>query len=98
MTKEEAKEIFLNRGSVNGVFDGDKWRESCVVISDWLKQESNALQFAKWVATEIFDENWECNNGAFAELACRKLAKLGIVIRTGDEWELIEPNESEERK
>lgn len=44
MTREEAKEIFLNRGFVNGIFDGDKWRESCVVISDWLKQESKALE------------------------------------------------------
>jgi hypothetical protein len=39
MTREEAKEIFLNRGFVNGLFDGDKWRESVVVISKWLEQE-----------------------------------------------------------
>ena len=36
-------------------------------------------QFAKWVATEIFDDMWEYNKDAFAEIACRKLAKLGIV-------------------
>jgi hypothetical protein len=54
------------------------------------------LKFAEWVAEEIFDENWELNKDAFAELACRKLSKLGIVIRMGDEWELIEPKESEE--
>lgn len=53
-------------------------------------------QFAKWVATEIFDENWEYNKDAFAEIACRKLAKLGIVRAKGDEWELIEPQESED--
>lgn len=28
MTIEEAKEVFINRGFVNGIFDGDKWRES----------------------------------------------------------------------
>lgn len=39
MTNEEAKEIFLNRGYVNGIYDGDKWRESVVVISKWLEQE-----------------------------------------------------------
>jgi hypothetical protein len=39
MTNEEAKEIFLNRGFVNGLFDGDKWRQSIVVISKWLEQE-----------------------------------------------------------
>lgn len=54
------------------------------------EQELKTEQFARWVAREIFDENWEYNKEAFAELACRKLAKLGIVIRMGDEWELIE--------
>lgn len=43
MTREEAKEIFLNRGyiKVEGgtIFDGDKWREACSVISKWLEQE-----------------------------------------------------------
>lgn len=53
-------------------------------------------QFAKWVAREIFDDEWEYNKDAFAELACRKLAKLGIVRANGDEWELVEPQESEE--
>ena len=47
-------------------------------------------QFAKWVATEIFDDMWEYNKDAFAEIACRKLAKLGIVIRMGDEWVLVD--------
>lgn len=51
--------------------------------------------FAKWVAEEIFDENWEYNKDAFEELACRKLAKLGIVRAKGDEWELVKPQESE---
>ena len=52
--------------------------------------------FANWVAEEIFDENWEYNKDAFAELACRKLTKLGIVRANGDEWESVEPQESEE--
>lgn len=39
MELSEAKEIFLNRGFVNGIFDGDKWRQSIVVISEWLEQE-----------------------------------------------------------
>lgn len=74
-------------------------------LAEWLKdykrlkeQEPKMEQFAKWVATEIFDDDWEYNKESFAELACRKLAKLGMVIRMGDEWELIEPQESEEKK
>ena len=43
MTREEAKTIFLNRGYIEldggSYFDGNKWRESIVVISKWLKQE-----------------------------------------------------------
>lgn len=52
--------------------------------------------FVLWVATEIFDDMWEYNKDAFAEIACRKLAELGIVRAKGDEWELVEPQESEE--
>lgn len=43
MTHEEAKQIFLSRGyvEVDGgtIYDADKWRESCHVISEWLEQE-----------------------------------------------------------
>jgi len=43
MTREEAKEIFLNRGyiKVEGgtIYDANKWREACSVISKWLEQE-----------------------------------------------------------
>lgn len=39
MTREEAKQVFLDRGFVNGIFDGDKWRQSIVIISKWLEQE-----------------------------------------------------------
>ena len=43
MTREEAKEIFLNRGyeQVDGgsIYNPDKWRESVIVISDWLRQD-----------------------------------------------------------
>ena len=60
-----------------------------------LEQESKMEQFAKWVAEEIFDDMWEYNKDSFAEIACRKLAKLGIVRAKGDEWELVEPQESE---
>lgn len=44
MTFNEAKDVFLNRGYVEveggQIFDGDKWRQCIVVISEWLKQES----------------------------------------------------------
>ena len=43
MTIDEAKAVFLNRGYVEveggTIYDADKWRESCRVISEWLEQE-----------------------------------------------------------
>ena len=60
-----------------------------------LNQSPKMEQFAKWVATEIFDDMWEYNKDSFAEIACRKLAKLGIVRAKGDEWELVESEASE---
>ena len=68
-------------------------------LAEWLKDYKRLLEqkpydFAKWVATEIFDDMWEYNKDAFAEIACRKLAELGIVRAKGDEWELIESKES----
>ena len=43
MTREEAKTVFLNRGYVEveggTIYDANKWRESCRVISEWLEQE-----------------------------------------------------------
>lgn len=59
-------------------------------------QEPKTEQFAKWVATEIFSDMWEYNKDAFAEIACRKLTELGIVRAKGDEWELVDPQESSE--
>lgn len=46
--------------------------------------------FCYFVANEIFDENWEFNNDAFAEIACRKLVKLGIVELIDGEYQLKE--------
>ena len=43
MTREEAKQVFLSRGYVEveggTIYSPDKWREACVVISEWLEQE-----------------------------------------------------------
>ena len=50
-----------------------------------------ALDFARWVAEEIMDEElWELNSSAFPEIACRKLEKLGIVKSNDGCWEVSE--------
>ena len=84
--------------------DGEHFTEPCMVVDvediqklSPVKQEPKTEQFAKWVATEIFDE-WEYNKDSFAEIACRKLAKLGIVRAKGDEWELVDPQERSDKE
>ena len=45
------------------------------------------MEFAEFVAQEVMDNNFEDNAGAFAELACRRLWRLGIIERDGDYWQ-----------
>ena len=108
MTESEAKKYMLiekecinrdcNRDCANCdiVQDIEDLNNAYDVAINALEQEPKMEQFAKWVATEIFDDMWKYNKDSFAEIACRKLAKLGIVRAKGDEWELVEPQESEE--
>ena len=92
MTREEA--IKRVKGYLSDCLPADCYEEVEEVI-EAIEQEPKMEQFAKWVAAEIFDDMWEYNKDSFAEIACRKLAKLGIVRAKGDEWELVEPQESE---
>lgn len=100
MTREELKEhcekqIRISKIMARGKEPSDKIYEEHKMILELLERELNTEQFAKWVATEIFGDMWEYNKDAFTEIACRKLAKLGIVRANGDEWELVEPQKSE---
>lgn len=67
-----------------------------------------SLEFAEWVAEEIFSEDWEFNEeiinnigkdlinfvkDSFAEVACRKLEKAGIVKLIDGYWALVESEE-----
>lgn len=71
----------------------DFLKYECDIRDDALKRVRSLEKFAEWVTSEIFDEMWEYNKDAFAEIACRKLEKLGIVRANGDVWELVEPQE-----
>ena len=44
--------------------------------------------FAEWVASEIFSDDWEFNKNSFEEIACRKLVKLGIVEEVDGQYRL----------
>lgn len=43
-------------------------------------------KFARFVAKQVMDTEFE--DGVFAELACRKLERLGFVHAVGTEWVL----------
>jgi hypothetical protein len=99
MTREDidriASEYFNDKESeheMDEVFDlAKKALEKQMQARHW-------KDFALWVATEIFDDMWEYNYDGFTEIACRKLAKLGIVVRMGDEWVLVELQERSDKE
>ena len=98
ISRQAAIDIIAETDITNGeepVFTGRQVQALLKDLPSVNPQEPKTGQFAKWVATEIFDDMWEYNKDAFAEIACRKLAKLGIVRANGDKWELVEPQESE---
>ena len=70
--------------------------EICLSDDD-LEHYQNGIDKAIVIVKQggIFDDMWEYNKDSFAEIACRKLAKLGIVRAKGDEWELVESEASE---
>ena len=48
-------------------------------VEDNGRPQGKWIEFAHWVAKEVLDDYFEENSGAFAEIACRKLVKLGLV-------------------
>ena len=95
MKESEAIELIENDLKLHSKDLSSKYKNGLRMAIKALEQSPNTEQFAKWVATEIFDDMWEYNKDSFAEIACRKLAKLGIVRAKGDEWELVESEASE---
>ena len=51
-----------------------------------MAKKKELQDFAEWVAEFIFENDWELNSYAFAELACRRLNKLGIVAKADGNW------------
>ena len=49
------------------------------VIAENARPQGEWEVFARWVAKEVLDDYFEESSGAFAEIACRKLVKLGLV-------------------
>lgn len=52
--------------------------------------EKTAENFSRWLVEQIFFKN--IDDDLFIELACRKLADLGLIEKTADEWIYKEDN------
>ena len=62
-------------------------------IEDMTPIEAEPFEaFAHWLASEVCNEGFEkmWSLGAFAEVACRKLCKLGLVRKDGEYWKMDE--------
>ena len=78
--------IALQRDIHNARLCGHQIDQYKVAIATMHKYQQ-LEEFARWVAEEIIDEDmWEFNYLSFAELACRKLVKLGIMQESNGEY------------
>lgn len=69
------------------------YRYLCDGIEDCETVEAEPFKaFAHWLASEVCNEGFEkmWSLGAFAEVACRKLCKLGLVRKDGEYWKMDE--------
>ena len=79
MTREEAKEVFINRGYVNvkggTIFDGDKWRQSVEVITEWLKEQPCEEAISRQAVIDAIAANciWENEYQSRMKKAVEKL-------------------------
>ena len=55
-------------------------------LAFWLTELKELRNFAKFITNYVLDDDFEDSSGAFAEIACRKLVKLGYVKLDGDTY------------
>lgn len=83
MTIDESIEVIKEHLRILNVDKGIEFRkevEALEMALDTMHKYKQLEGFANWVAVEVIDEElWTYNHLAFAELACRKLVKLGIM-------------------
>ncbi len=91
---EELKKAVLRLEDESGLYDElptfyireVKVDQICPLIEVPAPLAFELYEFAKFVAKEVCREDFEDGAGAFAEIVCRKLNKLGIVEKTDDLW------------
>ena len=68
--------------------EGVLYTETSIDVAiDTMRKYQQLEDFARWVATEVIDEElWTYNHLSFTELACRKLVQLGIMQESDGEY------------
>ena len=83
MTIDECIEIWTHPTK----YFPSKREEALYFVKDTMRKYQQLEDFARWVATEVIDEEmWTYNHLAFAELACRKLVQLKIMQESDGEY------------
>ena len=89
MTIEEAISHLYTYSSTmgSGQTTQEQHEDSKRVAIETMRKYQQLEDFARWVATEVIDEEmWAYNYLAFTELACRKLVQLGIMQESDGEY------------
>ena len=83
MTREEAKTVFLNRGFEevdNGTYySPDKWREACVVISEWLEQEPCEDAISRQAVNNLQKYRYNCGDTSITCISLKSVNDLPSV-------------------
>ena len=88
MTIDESLEWLISRKEHYEMDDNcQELAQALEVAIDTMRKYQQLEDFARWVAVEVIDEElWTYNHLAFAEIACRKLVKLGIMQESDGEY------------
>ena len=85
MTLEEARETFLNRGWIKAeggtYFDGDKWREAVMVISDYLQKEQCEDCISRQAAIDALEERLQASGYSNVALVSELNRSIGYLMR-----------------
>lgn len=73
----------------------DTYDKACIIglidEQPTISPKAGYIEFADWVAEEVMREDF--GDSFFAEVACRKLYRLGIITMEGEKWKLEEVTE-----
>lgn len=90
MTREEIVKSMSVQDAIQVLKDTNTYGTADIAKSvaiDTMRKYQQIEDFARWVATEVIDEEmWTYNHLSFAEIACRKLVKLGIMQESDGEY------------